>query len=605
MPRKRANLGMKQNYSKESLQKAIDDVKAKKHTMRKASEIYKVPLSTLCDNVNGKSLTNKIGAKPKLNLDTEELLADYFSRLIQGGFNPTFNHVNKIISDFLQKNNLQHLFKNGCPGRDWYYEFKKRWKTKFTHDEQQTNTSNNNNNTCELSCRERLGNFLHLLTKHYETLDLQTKPDNVWCIDELSFTLNRQHVKITQKRTSKNHLAKSQFDDEKTHFTLITCCNAAGAHLPPFVIYKSKTANFDKLSHKRLPNALCATSPSGWMENEQFIYWFKEMFLAQTTNKEPKVLFIDSAASNLTIDLLKMAIEHDVNLLFLPQNCSSDPLSPIEVGLHRSEKIIWHKILDKYSKKTQLKCVNRNHLPYLVFKLMEKTFTPGSIQSGFAKTGLFPLNVDKIMSRANASSITINKIPPPLVENNRSESVENTNNHISSSNNQANSDEEDNDDEHENQENDEDENHYDDVSELSEFRKIVFERLEKLNAETKLIQQSMLDFFSRYRAGSVSRKKSVVREEITSNRSNCLPEIPSSSSLSSSSSSSSIQTTSTTSENSTNPKRTFDQMENDAHTEPKNKIMKLLIVENSNENVSDSVLSEIKSNRVSNNSKST
>jgi hypothetical protein len=107
MPRKRINLGLKQRYGHEALLKAVEDVRNKKYTMRKASEIYKVPLSTLCDNVNGKSQSNKIGAKPKLNTQTEEILADYFSQLIQSGFNPTYNHVNRIISEFLVEHNLR------------------------------------------------------------------------------------------------------------------------------------------------------------------------------------------------------------------------------------------------------------------------------------------------------------------------------------------------------------------------------------------------------------------------------------------------------------------------------------------------------------------
>lgn len=108
MPRKRINLGLKQKYGQEALLQAVEDVRTRKYTMRKASEIYKVPLSTLCDNVNGKSKSNKIGAKPKLTPQIEELLADYFATLIHtGSFNPTYNHVSRVISDYLHKHQMR------------------------------------------------------------------------------------------------------------------------------------------------------------------------------------------------------------------------------------------------------------------------------------------------------------------------------------------------------------------------------------------------------------------------------------------------------------------------------------------------------------------
>ena len=107
MPRKRINLGLKQRYGHDALLQAVDDVRNKRCTMRKASEIYKVPLSTLCDNVNGKSQSNKIGAKPKLSPQIEEILADYFASLIQTGFNPTYNHVSRIIADYLNTHGMR------------------------------------------------------------------------------------------------------------------------------------------------------------------------------------------------------------------------------------------------------------------------------------------------------------------------------------------------------------------------------------------------------------------------------------------------------------------------------------------------------------------
>lgn len=227
MPRKRLNQGLKQRYSPEALQKAVEMVREKRCTMRKASEIYKVPLSTLCDNVNGKSQTNKIGAKPKLSAEIEETLANYFGKLVLGGFNPTYGHVNKIIADFLRKQNMSHLFKNGCPGRDWFYEFKKRWAHKFLVSDgggvggdggQHFEVDVNNNmmmiessgvdnlNDSIISAavvnnqQEKINSFYGLVCKHYETFDYGSRPENVWTLDECAFTLDCNESIVMQKK---------------------------------------------------------------------------------------------------------------------------------------------------------------------------------------------------------------------------------------------------------------------------------------------------------------------------------------------------------------------------------------------------------------------
>lgn len=115
-------------------------------------------------------------------------------------------------------NLLSHLFKNGCPGRDWFYEFKKRWRHKLegleesnpsrsqsvnahpSNEEPSSRhhhaTSNTRETTSELSFGRHYQQldanhyFKNILLKQYSTFDFSSHPENVWTVNETSLTLN-------------------------------------------------------------------------------------------------------------------------------------------------------------------------------------------------------------------------------------------------------------------------------------------------------------------------------------------------------------------------------------------------------------------------------
>ena len=102
------------------------------------------------------------------------------------------------------------MFKNGCPGRDWYYEFKKRWRHKFegnssspTSQNQQTSVSSTDENTPVNSSseareekndnsseyEEKMDSFVASLTRYFSSFDYSTRPENIWTLDEISLSL--------------------------------------------------------------------------------------------------------------------------------------------------------------------------------------------------------------------------------------------------------------------------------------------------------------------------------------------------------------------------------------------------------------------------------
>ena len=66
-------------------------------------------------------------------------------------------------------------------------------------------------------------------------------------------------------------------NNEKTYYTVNSCCSAAGEYMPPYILFKAKSNRFVYSWVNDGPNgALYNTSPSGWMEVDQFNAWFNE-----------------------------------------------------------------------------------------------------------------------------------------------------------------------------------------------------------------------------------------------------------------------------------------------------------------------------------------
>ena len=58
------------------------------------------------------------------------------------------------------------------------------------------------------------------------------------------------------------------------------------------------------------PGALYSTSPSGWMEKDNFLSWMKKLFIPSVKPylaSGPMVLFFDEHHSHLSVELIAIA----------------------------------------------------------------------------------------------------------------------------------------------------------------------------------------------------------------------------------------------------------------------------------------------------------
>ena len=165
--------------------------------------------------------------------------------------------------------------------------------------------------------------------------------------------------------------------------------------MPPFVIYKGKTL-FEEWCCNCPEKTVYTVCPSGWMEKEQFVEWFKEVFLVYTRHLlRKKFLFLDGHGSHVSIELIDLAVQTEVDLLCVPAH-TSHALQPLDVGVFSVVKKTWIKTLKRFFLEKGFQSISMTNFAKLLAKIFCDSFKPHHAVARFYKSALFPLDSTKV-----------------------------------------------------------------------------------------------------------------------------------------------------------------------------------------------------------------
>lgn len=219
-------------YGPDKLAKALDEIKAGRISISKASETYKIPYITLYKHVKGqrgeKSSTQ--GRPTVLPSDVEQQIAANLRTMEKWGYGLSVEEFKEKIRDFVALNNISNPFKNNTPGDDWVNSFRKRH-----------NLSLKKPQSLEY-CRKKatdpflVNEYFDILKKTLENLGLTDSPDRVFNLDETSLCTDPSRIKIlgAKGKPSSRIIAGSG----KENITVLAGASASGEKLPPLVIFK-------------------------------------------------------------------------------------------------------------------------------------------------------------------------------------------------------------------------------------------------------------------------------------------------------------------------------------------------------------------------------
>jgi len=107
------------------------------------------------------------------------------------------------------------------------------------------------------------------------------------------------------------------------------------------------------------------------------------------------VLICDGFGTHETLEILEFCFENNIILCRLPSH-TSYKLQPCNVAVFASLKVAYCEQVDRLER-GGVNTIGKQHFTSLFSPAREKAFTPKNIKAGFAASGLFPFNPDRVL----------------------------------------------------------------------------------------------------------------------------------------------------------------------------------------------------------------
>jgi len=166
-------------YNEEALKKALLEVKAKRLSIRAASEKYGIPRTTIGDHIHSR-VTKKVGRPTELEEEEERVLADRLLCLAKWGFPLDSKDTRMLIKNYLDAQDRKSRFVDNMPGQDWLDGFLAR------HEELVMRRASLIKRSRAHVTREDITSFF----EHYSKVAEGIPPQNIWNYDETNLSDN-------------------------------------------------------------------------------------------------------------------------------------------------------------------------------------------------------------------------------------------------------------------------------------------------------------------------------------------------------------------------------------------------------------------------------
>lgn len=116
------------NYTPETLERALQDVRRGTRSIRDAAETYGIPKSTISDKLKNRH-SKKQGGQTALSAEDERFLSEGIQKFGEWGFPLTRSDIRHLVKSNLDRKGMRIAkFRDNMPGKEWFYCFLNRNK---------------------------------------------------------------------------------------------------------------------------------------------------------------------------------------------------------------------------------------------------------------------------------------------------------------------------------------------------------------------------------------------------------------------------------------------------------------------------------------------
>ncbi|XP_065662677.1 uncharacterized protein LOC136085310 [Hydra vulgaris] len=305
------------NFSEQSMLLAIDSVKLKEMSLRKAALTFSVNEDAL-----HRRIQRKLKSLESCNIHKRSLGS--FKKVLP---NDTYQLVSYIkeMDSYVEKYNIVHPFNkyNGVAGRDFVSGFLKR--------------------RLDLSIRKPQGlslnriyglnrNSVNIYFKNIEIVIKKYKFEahQIFNCDESGIIIVHKPVKVITKK--RKHCISSVTSGEWSVTTTVVCAmNVIGLFVPPMIIFKRKQMKLELIDHAPT-GTIGGCSKNGWITTNLLMEYIKHFKKYTRASIENKILLILDGHKTHTknINLLGFAKENGIVIITLPPHAS-----------HKLQPLLW------------------------------------------------------------------------------------------------------------------------------------------------------------------------------------------------------------------------------------------------------------------------
>lgn len=411
MPRKyfRNNNKQRAIWTEQAMIEAIEKVRANKISKREVERQYGIPTRTLNRRMkSGKIEKGRLGPGSKFlyfNVDYKITYLEYFlgclgeeneKRLVQlintlsdCGFAPSKSDVRSMAFEFVEKLKIPHKFnrKSRRAGYDWLKSFLERNPELLIRQ-----TEGLSSDKTQGMSKTDVAAFFALLEKILIEHDLLNKPSKIFNVDRL--ILNNEFDDIVTEGST--DLYDATETDKVENVTVIACCSADGRYVPPVLILKGV---------QRKPEFSDGLPPGGYVymnkkscdiSAELFLKWFRTQFIPNKPSGKVLLILDGQSTHSTSMEVLEIAVENDVILLYLPSHCKPQALQPLDRSFFEPLRLHYKQEVADGLKSQSNRIVTQLQVGSLIGKAWQKAATIEIAASGFKECGIYPLDSNLI-----------------------------------------------------------------------------------------------------------------------------------------------------------------------------------------------------------------
>jgi len=200
------------------------------------------------------------------------------------------------------------------------------------------------------------------------------------------------------RRFESVRITQANQDGSRKFVSLLACVSAAGTVLPPALIYKGASRDIQDTwleDWNSQEVAYFGASENGWSSDALGLHWLVTVLDPHTrenVGRGRRLLIVDGHSSHVNMKFIEQCDKLRILVIILPPH-TTHRLQPLDVSLFLPLAIAYTK---------QINSVMVGSLGFTGFTqrsfwmsfwpAWQESFTPATIASGFAKSGILPIN---------------------------------------------------------------------------------------------------------------------------------------------------------------------------------------------------------------------